>query len=112
MLTIEEIDNRIFSYNSIAKSNNIEPEKIHELFDSLKAEIEGLNNYEKNLELLRKKYDEDKSNFIKEATRISMERKKQGLIISKAINKELPKLILSKEKSNLILHIKKKNSTQ
>jgi len=92
MLTIEEIDNRIFSYNSIAKSNNIEPEKIHELFDSLKAEIEGLNNYEKNLELLRKKYNEDKSNFIKEATRISMERKKQGLIISKAINKELPKV--------------------
>ena len=33
-----------------------------------------------------------KSNFIKEATRISMERKKQGLIISKAINKELPKV--------------------
>jgi DNA repair protein RecN (Recombination protein N) len=92
MLTIEEIDNRIFSYNSIAKINNIEPEKIHELFDSLKVEIEELTNYEKNLEILRKKYEKDKNDFIKEATIISLERKRQGLIISKAINQELPKV--------------------
>ena len=90
--TIEEIDDRIYAYNSISKSNNIAPEKIDELFDSLKVEIDELNNYEKNLKKLKIRYEENRNNFIEEASRISKERKKQGLIISKVINSELPKV--------------------
>ncbi len=88
--TIEEIDNRIYAYNSIAKINNIEPEKINELFDSLKFEIEELNNYEKNLKKLEINYEKNRDNFIEEAKIVSKHRKKQGLIISEVINKDLP----------------------
>ena len=90
--TIEEIDNRIYAYNSIAKNNNIEPEKIDELFNSLKVEIEELNNYEKNLYRLKQNYNENKNFFIEEAKIISEKRKKNGLLIAQSINEELPQV--------------------
>ena len=107
--TIEEIENRIYAYNSIAKINNIEPEKIDELLESLKEEIDELSNYEKNLKKLRSKYEENKNNFILEATKVSEERKKQGLIISKAINKELPKVNIEQGEIKFDLKLKEEN---
>ena len=88
--TIEEIDNRIYAYNSLAKINNIEPEKINELFVNLSNTIEELKNYENTLSKFKKKYEEDKNDYIKEANLISKERKNVGLLISKEINLNLP----------------------
>ena len=88
--TIEEIDNRIYAYNSLAKINNIEPEKINELFVNLSNTIEELKNYENTLSKFKKKYEEDMNDYIKEANLISKERKNVGLLISKEINLNLP----------------------
>ena len=90
--TIEEIDNRIYAYNSIAKMNNIEPEKIINLFLDLSSKIEELANYESSLDKLKKRYEEDKIDFIQEARKVTNKRKETGLTLSKEINLSLPKV--------------------
>ena len=90
--SIEEIDNRIYAYNSIAKKNGIEPEEINNLYLSLSDKIDELNNYENVLIKLKKSYEESKNIFIEEANKISSIRKKIGLMVSEHINISLPQV--------------------
>ncbi len=88
--TIEEVDNRIYAYNSIAKNNNIEPEKVNDLFISLSNRIDSLNDYENTLMIIKNTYEENKKYFLDEANKVTKKRLEIALVISKEINKSLP----------------------
>ncbi len=90
MMSIEEIENRIFSYNNLSKLIQLDPEDLYESYNKLKDEIENLKNFENNLKRLKKNYDNYKEIFISKAREISIIRKKKSLLISKEINFNLP----------------------
>ncbi len=107
--TIEEVDNRIYAYNSIAKNNNIEPEKVNDLFISLSNKIDSLNNYENRLIIIKNTYEENKKYFLDEANKITKKRLEVALVISKEINKSLP--LVNIEQGEIKFDFHKKNES-
>ncbi len=107
--TIEEVDNRIYAYNSIAKNNNIEPEKVNDLFISLSNKIDSLNNYENTLIIIKNTYEENKKYFLDEANKITKKRLEVALVISKEINKSLP--LVNIEQGEIKFDFHKKNES-
>ena len=107
--TIEEVDNRIYAYNSIAKNNNIEPEKVNDLFISLSNRIDSLNDYENTLMIIKNTYEENKKYFLDEANKITKKRLEIALVISKEINKSLP--LVNIEQGEIKFDFYKKNES-
>ena len=107
--TIEEVDNRIYAYNSIAKNNNIEPEKVNDLFISLSNRIDSLNDYENTLIIIKNTYEENKKYFLDEANKITKKRLEIALVISKEINKSLP--LVNIEQGEIKFDFYKKNES-
>ena len=89
-IDFNEIEDRIFHYQQLSKFFDIDPNQLSEKYLEVEDEINQLQNFEKEKNKKYQKFQEDLTNFKKEAEKISLLRKNHSENISKKINKELP----------------------
>ena len=103
----DDIETRLFTLRNLAKKHQTEiellPEKLEELSDMLASLQQG----EDNLNELKKKVENLRAEYMKNAEKLSDDRKKSAKILDKYIAKELPPLKM--EKATFQTSIKQKD---
>jgi DNA repair protein RecN (Recombination protein N) len=103
----DDIETRLFALRNLAKKHQTEiellPEKLEELSDMLASLQQG----EDNLNELKKKVENLRAEYMKNAEKLSDDRKKSAKILDKYISKELPPLKM--EKATFQTSIKQKD---
>ena len=84
------IDEKIYQYQQLSKFFDVEPSKLFSIKHELLNEIDSLENFEKEKNILFKNYTNDLNDYKKEALKISNLRKNESKKISENINKQLP----------------------
>ena len=89
-INFDEIDDKIYQYQQLAKFFEVKPEDLFSIQEKILNEIETLENYDKERKIKYNNYLADLNNFKKEALKVSDLRKKESKKISENINKQLP----------------------
>ena len=106
-IDFNEIDEKIYQYQQLSKFFEVEPNYLFSIKDEILNEIDSLENYDKEKNILFDKYNNDLNDYKKEAKKISNLRKKESKKISENINKQLP--IVNIEQGELIFKFLEKN---
>ena len=105
-INFDEIDEKIYQYQQLSKFFKIEPAELYSIKDVILNEIDSLENYDREREILYNKYLDALNNFKKEAVKVSNLRKKESKKISESINKQLP--IVNIEQGEIIFRFSEK----
>ena len=105
-INFDEIDEKIYQYQQLSKFFEIEPAELYSIKDVILNEIDSLENYDREREILYNKYLDALNNFKKEAVKVSNLRKKESKKISESINKQLP--IVNIEQGEIIFRFSEK----
>ncbi len=106
-INFDEIDENIYQYQQLSKFFEIEPENLFSIKDKILNEIDSLENYDREKEILFNKYTIDLNNFKEEALKVSNLRKIESKKISENINKQLP--IVNIEQGEIIFNFSEKD---
>tara|TARA_B100000575_G_scaffold22513_1_gene15398 strand:+ start:1711 stop:3357 length:1647 start_codon:yes stop_codon:yes gene_type:complete len=86
----DEIDEKIYQYQQLSKFFEIIPENLFSIKDKIFEEINTLENFDREKNILFNKYQDALNDFKEEAKKVSNTRKKESKKISENINKQLP----------------------
>ncbi len=89
-INFDEIDEKIYQYQQLSKFFEVEPENLFSIKEEILNEIDSLENFDKERDVLFNKYNTDLNNYKEEALRVSNLRKIESKKISKSINEQLP----------------------
>ena len=106
-INFDEIDENIYQYQQLSKFFEIEPENLFSIKDKILNEIDSLENYDREKEILFNKYTIDLNNYKEEALKVSNLRKIESKKISESINKQLP--IVNIEQGEIIFNFSEKD---
>ena len=106
-INFDEIDENIYQYQQLSKFFEIEPENLFSIKDKILNEIESLENFDREKEILFNKYTIDLKNYKEEALKVSNLRKIESKKISENINKQLP--IVNIEQGEIIFNFSEKD---
>ena len=106
-INFDEIDENIYQYQQLSKFFEIEPENLFSIKDKILNEIDSLENYDREKEILFNKYTIDLNNYKEEALKVSNLRKIESKKISESINKQLP--IVNIEQGEIIFNLSEKD---
>ncbi len=106
-INFDEIDENIYQYQQLSKFFEVEPENLFSIKDKILNEIDSLENFDREKEILFNKYTIDLKNYKEEALKVSNLRKKESKRISESINKQLP--IVNIEQGEIIFNFSEKD---
>ncbi len=106
-INFDEIDENIYQYQQLSKFFEVEPENLFSIKDKILNEIESLENFDREKEILFNKYTIDLNNYKEEALKVSNLRKIESKKISESINKQLP--IVNIEQGEIIFNFSEKD---
>ena len=86
---LDQIEQRLFDINNLARRFKVEPENLNIILKELKDELEILINSSESYEKVKNKVFQAKQNYFKNAKTLSSHRKKYALHLESLINKEL-----------------------
>ncbi len=103
----DEVDEKIYQYQQLSKFFEIEPENLFSIKEDISNEIDTLENFDREKNILFKKYTNDLNYYKQEALKVSNLRKKESKKISENINKQLP--IVNIEQGEIIFEFSEKD---
>tara|TARA_B100000963_G_scaffold359990_1_gene389164 strand:- start:3690 stop:5336 length:1647 start_codon:yes stop_codon:yes gene_type:complete len=106
-INFDEIDEKIYQYQQLSKFFEVEPKNLFSIKDKILNEIDSLENFNREKEILFKKYNNDLNNYKKEALKVSNIRKIESKKISENINKQLP--IVNIDQGEIIFRFSEKD---
>ncbi len=106
-IDFDEVDEKIYQYQQLSKFFEVEPENLFSIKEDLSNEIDNLENFDREKNILFKKYTNDLNHYKQEALKVSNLRKKESKKISENINKQLP--IVNIEQGEIIFEFSKKD---
>ena len=106
-INFDEIDENIYQYQQLSKFFEVEPENLFSIKDKILNEIESLENFDREKEILFNKYTIDLNKYKEEALKVSNLRKIESKKISESINKQLP--IVNIEQGEIIFNFSEKD---
>ena len=89
-INFDEIDEKIYQYQQLAKFFEVRPENLFSIKERISNEIESLENFDRERKIKYDNYINNLNNFKEEALKVSNLRKKESKKISEKINKQLP----------------------
>ena len=89
-INFDEIDDKIYQYQQLAKFFEVKPENLFSIKEKISNEIESLENFDRERKIKYNNYLNNLNNFKEEALKVSNLRKKESKKISEKINKQLP----------------------
>ncbi len=89
-INFDEIEEKIYQYQQLSKFFEVDPENLYSIKEKISNEINSLENFDKEKNVLLNKYTNALNNYKEEALRVSNLRKNESKKISKKINKQLP----------------------
>ena len=101
--TLDQIEQRIFDINNLARRFKVEPEKLNLKLSDLKEELSSLNQSSESLEKIKNKVLLAKKQYQNNAVNLSQHRKSLASELEKLINKELNPLKLENAKFHVEL---------
>ena len=106
-IDFDEVDEKIYQYQQLSKFFEVEPENLFSIKDYISNEIDTLENFDREKNILFKKYTNDLNHYKQEALKVSNLRKKESKKISENINKQLP--IVNIEQGEIIFEFSEKD---
>ncbi len=106
-IDFDEIDEKIYQYQQLSKFFEVEPEDLFSIKEDISNEIDTLENFDREKNILFKKYTNDLNHYKQEALKVSNLRKKESKKISENINKQLP--IVNIEQGEIIFEFSEKD---
>ena len=106
-IDFDEIDEKIYQYQQLSKFFEVEPENLFSIKENISNEIDTLENFDREKNILFKKYTNDLNHYKQEALKVSNLRKKESKKISENINKQLP--IVNIEQGEIIFEFSEKD---
>ena len=106
-IDFDEIDEKIYQYQQLSKFFEVEPENLFSIKEDISNEIDTLENFDREKNILFKKYTNDLNHYKQEALKVSNLRKKESKKISENINKQLP--IVNIEQGEIIFEFSEKD---
>ncbi len=103
----DEVDEKIYQYQQLSKFFEVEPENLFSIKEDISNEIDTLENFDREKNILFKKYTNDLNHYKQEALKVSNLRKKESKKISENINKQLP--IVNIEQGEIIFEFSEKD---
>ena len=103
----DEVDEKIYQYQQLSKFFEVEPENLFSIKEDIINEIDTLENFDREKNILFKKYTNDLNHYKQEALKVSQLRKKESKKISENINKQLP--IVNIEQGEIIFEFSEKD---
>ncbi len=106
-INFDEIDEKIYQYQQLSKFFEVDPKNLFSIKEEILIEINSLENFDKEKEILFNKYTNDLNKYKEEAFKVSNSRKKESKKISEEINKQLP--IVNIEQGQIIFEFSEKD---
>ena len=106
-IDFDEVDEKIYQYQQLSKFFEVEPENLFSIKEDISNEIDTLENFDREKNILFKKYTNDLNHYKQEALKVSNLRKKESKKISDNINKQLP--IVNIEQGEIIFEFSEKD---
>ena len=106
-IDFDEVDEKIYQYQQLSKFFEVEPENLFSIKENISNEIDTLENFDREKNILFKKYTNDLNHYKQEALKVSNLRKKESKKISENINKQLP--IVNIEQGEIIFEFSEKD---
>ncbi len=106
-IDFDEVDEKIYQYQQLSKFFEVEPENLFSIKEDIFNEIDTLENFDREKNILFKKYTNDLNYYKQEALKVSNLRKKESKLISENINKQLPKVNI--EQGEIIFEFSEKD---
>ncbi len=106
-IDFDEVDEKIYQYQQLSKFFEVEPENLFSIKEDISNEIDTLENFDREKNILFKKYTNDLNDYKQEALKVSNLRKKESKKISENINKQLP--IVNIEQGEIIFEFSEKD---
>ena len=106
-IDFDEVDEKIYQYQQLSKFFEVEPENLFSIKEDISNEIDTLENFDREKNILFKKYTNDLNHYKQEALKVSNLRKKESKKISENINKQLP--IVNIEQGEIIFEFLEKD---
>ncbi len=106
-IDFDGIDEKIYQYQQLSNFFEIEPENLYSIKEKISNEIGSLENFDKEKNVLFKKYIESLESFKAEANKVSNLRKSVSKKISKDINMQLP--IVNIEQGEIVFNFSEKD---
>ncbi len=109
-INFEEIDDKIYQYQQLAKFFDVEPKNLFSIKEGILNEIDSLENFEKEKKMMFNKYNYALKDYKEEALKVSNLRKKESKKISESINKQLP--IVNIEQGEIVFKFYEKKENE
>ncbi|WP_419905698.1 DNA repair protein RecN [Kiloniella sp.] len=93
---LQEIEERYFLYQDLARKHRVEPEQLVGVRDSVFNQLRLIDTGNEHLQELDKRCEETRVKYVKAAEKLSQTRHKKAMELDKAINTELPPLKLER----------------
>ena len=106
-IDFDEVDEKIYQYQQLSKFFEVEPENLFSIKEDISNEIDTLENFDREKNILFKKYTNHLNHYKQEALKVSNLRKKESKKISENINKQLP--IVNIEQGEIIFEFSEKD---
>ena len=106
-IDFDEVDEKIYQYQQLSKFFEVEPKNLFSIKEDISNEIDTLENFDREKNILFKKYTNDLNHYKQEALKVSNLRKKESKKISENINKQLP--IVNIEQGEIIFEFSEKD---
>ena len=106
-IDFDGIDEKIYQYQQLSNFFEIEPENLYSIKEKISNEIDSLENFDKEKNVLFKKYIKSLESFKAEANKVSNLRKSVSKKISKDINMQLP--IVNIEQGEIVFNFSEKD---
>ncbi len=106
-IDFDGIDEKIYQYQQLSNFFEIEPENLYSIQEKISNEIGSLENFDKEKNVLFKKYIKSLESFKAEANKVSNLRKSVSKKISKDINMQLP--IVNIEQGEIVFNFSEKD---
>ena len=103
----DEVDEKIYQYQQLSKFFEVEPGNLFSIKEDILYEIDTLENFDREKNILFKKYTNDLNYYKQEALKVSNLRKKESKKLSENINKQLP--IVNIEQGEIIFEFSEKD---
>ena len=77
-IDFDEVDEKIYQYQQLSKFFEVEPENLFSIKEDISNEIDTLENFDREKNILFKKYTNDLNHYKQEALKVSNLRKKES----------------------------------
>lgn len=92
---LSEVEQRMDSILNLSRKHRVEPEQLHEIHEQLTQELNNLDHADENLAELEKQTEQLKTDYLKQAEKISQSRNKAAKTLNKKISAAMQTLGMS-----------------